>query len=95
METTLRWQIMKLNELLEQTLKEGFSKDSKEWIKSEFPDATVKGSKVLIPMSQEQYDKGLAKLLSKFDLHCPENEKHVGKDWGANYDGGNAIITLD
>ena len=75
-------------------LAEGLSKDTKEWVKSEFPDAMVKGGKVLIPMSQEKYDKGLAKLLQKFDFHCPENERHVGKDWGANFVDGNAVVTL-
>ena len=84
---------MLIQELM--ALHEGFSKDTKEWVKDEFGDkAEVKGNKVLIKMSQEEYDKGLLKLLTKFDFHCPENMKHVGKDWGATFKDGVATVTL-
>lgn len=60
---------MKINELL---VNEGFSSETKKWVKAEINDqATFKGNNILIPMSQEEYDKGLAKLLTKLDMHCP------------------------
>ena len=81
---------MKITELMN----EGLSADAKKWVKDNYDGAKFKGNKILLPMSEQEYNKKLLSILQNFDFHCPENMKHVGKDWGGTYEDGHMTVTL-
>ncbi len=85
-------QLAGLGQIQEETLAEALSKDTKAWVLSDVnPKATFKGNKILLPMTQAEYDKGLAKLLMKFDMFCPQNEKG-SFEWTGEFKDGIATI---
>jgi hypothetical protein len=81
-----------LGQVQEETLAEALSKDTKAWVlKDVNPKATFKANKIMLPMTQAEYDKGLAKLLMKFDMFCPQNEKG-SFEWTGDFKDGVATI---
>ena len=48
--------------------------------------ATVKGSKIIVPMEQEVYNKTLAKTLMALEFAD-------GRDWSGEWKDGNAILS--